>query len=61
LQSELAAFQNRANTGNDMVLPLDSGKQMSFEAFQDFDCGGIRIHELLAGLGATYFNHWRTA
>ena len=36
LQAKLAAFENRANAGNDMVLALDPGKQVSFEAVQVF-------------------------
>ena len=45
LQAKLAAFENRANAGNDMVLPFDPGKQVSFEAIQVLDCGGICVHE----------------
>ena len=45
LQAKLAAFENRANAGNHMVLPFDPGKQVSFEAVQVADCGGICVHE----------------
>ena len=34
LQSELAAFQNRAHAGNDVVLPFDPGKQVRLETVQ---------------------------
>ena len=40
LQSKLAAFEDRADAGNDMVLALDPGKQVGFEAVQVFDSGG---------------------
>ena len=61
LQSKLAAFQNRAHAGNDMVLPFDPGKQVSFEAIQVFDRGRICVHEWLAGLDTANFSHCRTA
>ena len=31
-QSELTALEHRADAGNDIVLPLDPGKQLGFEA-----------------------------
>ena len=45
LQAKLAAFEHRADAGNDMVLAFDPGEQVSIEAVQVLDCGGICIHE----------------
>ena len=41
LQSKLAAFENRAHAGNDMVLAFDPGKQMGFKTIQVLDCAGL--------------------
>jgi hypothetical protein len=50
LESKLAALQNRAHTRNDVVLALDSRKQMRFESIQVTEGGWLCVHEELAGL-----------
>ena len=57
----LPAFQNRAHAGDHMVLSLDPGKQVCFEATQVFNQGRIGIHELLSGLERVDWSHRRTA
>ena len=61
LQPKLATFQDRAHARNDMILPFDPGKQVSFEAIQIADYGGICVHEWPAGLDTANFSHCQTA
>jgi hypothetical protein len=61
LESELAALQNRAHAGNDMVLALDFRKQVSFESIQVTESGWMCVHEGLVGLETAPLSHCRRA
>jgi hypothetical protein len=61
LESELAALQNRAHARNDVVLALDSRKQMRFESIQVTEGGWLCAHEGLAGLETAPFRYCRRA
>ena len=55
-QSELTALEHRADAGNDMVLPLDPGKQLGFEAVHC--CGKREVFGQDPGLRALIPVRW---
>lgn len=62
LQSKQASFKHRAHAGDDMVVPFDFGKQVSFESVQVADDGGmIGVHGRAAGLRNVLRSHCQAA